>query len=89
MLPEAEEERVSNVKVASNQKNIDVANIPAILDTLHEFAAAAWKSSVSRVYEMDAEQLWDTTMDSTRRTPPPRLLGWARTKRTRSSPSPR
>ncbi|HMN39977.1 MAG TPA: DNA gyrase subunit B [Phycisphaerales bacterium] len=64
----ADEERVSNVKVSSNQKTIEVANIPGILDALHEVGRRGLEiKRFKGLGEMDAEQLWETTMDPAKR----------------------
>ena len=64
-----DEERVSTVKVAPHQKVVDVPNVPAILDSLHEVGRRGLEiKRFKGLGEMDAEQLWDTTMDASRRT---------------------
>jgi DNA gyrase subunit B len=64
-----DEERVASVKVTANQKWIEVANIPGILEALHEVGRRGLEiKRFKGLGEMDAEQLWDTTMDASRRT---------------------
>ncbi|MBY0313507.1 MAG: DNA gyrase subunit B [Phycisphaerales bacterium] len=66
---EGEEERATAIRVAANQKIVEVANIPAILDALLEVGRRGLEiKRFKGLGEMDAEQLWDTTMDPTKRT---------------------
>jgi len=52
-----------------SQKLIEVPNIPSILDSLHEVGRRGLEiKRFKGLGEMDAEQLWETTMDPSKRT---------------------
>ncbi len=69
----------TSIKTASNEgeseaqtpasKVVEAANIPAILDALHEIGRRGMEvKRFKGLGEMDAEQLWETTMDDSVRT---------------------
>jgi DNA gyrase subunit B len=75
--PEAEDAESDGQAVGGGQaikpqplgKHVDVANIPSILDTLHEVGRRGLEiKRFKGLGEMDAEQLWETTMDPSKRT---------------------
>jgi DNA gyrase subunit B len=56
-------------KPAAKSSVVEAPNIPAILDALREIGSRGLDvKRFKGLGEMDAEQLWDTTMDPTRRT---------------------
>ncbi len=66
---DGDEERATAVRIAAHQRVVEVASIPGVLDALLEVGRRGLEiKRFKGLGEMDAEQLWETTMDPARRT---------------------